>query len=268
MPEGVEIEYYRRSALDALDREIVRVQADDDWFLKEGTTGPAVQEALLGQEFTVARRIGKLLILDVSSPDGQPASRLGLRFGMTGRLIVDDSASIEYLEYSSTRDDPAWDRFVVHFVDGGALRIRDPRRLGGVILDPDESKLGVDLFGVTLAQLQAKVLVGSVALKARLLDQKRIAGIGNLIADETLWRAGLDPARVAKDVSEDEAERFVNELATVLQEFLRDGGSHTGQLQDARVRGGHCPIDGSPLDRRKIGGRTTYSCPLHQPIIG
>lgn len=263
MPEGVEIEYYRRTAESAVDREIASIEAEDDWFLKEGTTAEAVHAALVGQAFTEARRIGKLLLLEVS---GGPV--LGLRFGMTGRLIVDESASIEYLEYSSKKDDPAWDRFVVHFIDGGDLRIRDPRRLGGVILDPDESKLGADLFRITLEELQSRVLVGSVALKARLLDQKRIAGVGNLIADETLWRAGLDPAQPAGKVSDAHAQVLVATLGEVLEEFLRDGGSHTGQLQDARIRGGQCPTDGTELDRRTIGGRTTYSCPLHQRRSG
>ena len=69
---------------------------------------------------------------------------LGLRYGMTGRILVDDTAPIAALEYSSDRDDPAWDRFGLDFAGGGSLVIRDPRRLGGVELDPDESKLGPD----------------------------------------------------------------------------------------------------------------------------
>lgn len=263
MPEGVEIEYYRRSALDGLDREICLVGASDDWFLKEGTTTESVTGALLGQEFVAARRIGKLLILDLSSGD-----RLGLRFGMTGRLIVDESASIEYLEYSSKRDDPAWDRFFVEFADGGTLRIRDPRRLGGVILNPDESQLGADLFTITAVQLRDRVLQGNVALKSRLMDQKRIAGVGNLIADETLWRAGLDPDQPAGGVNKADAERLLATLQEVLVDFVRDGGSHTGLLQDSRIRGGQCPRDGQELERRKIGGRTTFSCPAHQAKSG
>ncbi len=260
MPEGVEIEYYRRSSEAALGREIASIEADDAWFLKGDTTAEALVDALEGEQFSEARRIGKLLILDVSN-----GARLGLRFGMTGRLIVDDSASIEYLEYSSQRNDPAWDRFVVHFADGGDMRLRDPRRLGGVALDPDESALGVDAFVITPSQLRDRVLVGTVALKARLLDQARVAGIGNLIADETLWRAGLDPARQAGSLDKGESEKLVRHLRKVLAEFLENGGSHTGRLQESRHRGGQCPKDGVELLRREIGGRTTFSCPRHQP---
>src|SRR5205085_10121976 len=118
-------------------------------------------------------------------------------FGMSGRLLVDGTAGVEELLYSSNRALEAWDRFAIRFVNGGDLRMRDPRRLGGVELDPDESRLGPDALSLTPKQL-ATALNGSTApLKARLLDQARVAGVGNLIADEALWRAGLDPARPA-----------------------------------------------------------------------
>ncbi|MEZ5378012.1 MAG: DNA-formamidopyrimidine glycosylase family protein [Acidimicrobiales bacterium] len=259
MPEGVEIELYRRTADQAVGRRIASVDTPDEWYLKEGTSPDEVAAACVGAEVIATRRIGKLLLLDLSS-----GHVLGLRFGMTGRLIVDGTASIEYLEYSSTRDDPAWDRFVIHFADEGSLRIRDPRRLGGVVIDPDESRLGADAFTIDAERLRARVLVGDVALKARLLDQQRIAGIGNLIADETLWRARLDPARPARSLDDVEAERLLATLHEVLGDFVRDGGSHTGVLMSARARGAHCPRCGTELDRRTIGGRTTFSCPREQ----
>ena len=71
---------------------------------------------------------------------GRPT--LGLRFGMTGRLLVDGRAGIDELVYGSVRDEPAWDRFALHFADGGSLVVRDPRRLGGVELDPSVDLLG------------------------------------------------------------------------------------------------------------------------------
>lgn len=269
MPEGVEIEFYRRAAERALHRPITAVVADDEWFCKDGTTPHELIDALTGASFVAARRRGKLLVLDFDAGpdpavDGYRQGRLGLRFGMTGRLIVDDLAPIDTLEYSSDRDDPAWDRFAVAFADGGSMRIRDPRRLGGVSLEPNEDALGVDAFVITPKELARRVFVGDVPIKARLLDQARVAGIGNLIADETLWRAGIDPARPAASIDDKERRRFLRHLRAVLGEFLRDGGSHTGRLQPARVRGATCPKDGAALDRRTIGGRTTFSCPQHQ----
>ncbi len=259
MPEGVEIEMYRLHGERAVGETIASVLAPDDWFLKGQTTEPELVDAITGSTVTAARRRGKLMILDLSS-----GHRLGLRFGMTGRLLVGEESAIEYLEYSSQRNEPAWDRFQITFESGLELRIRDPRRLGGVELDPDEEKLGADVFTITIGQLKDRVLVGKMALKARLLDQGRVAGIGNLIADETLWRAGLDPARAADSLEENDIRRLHRNLRTVLADFMEDGGSHTGRLQPARTRGGHCPRDGAELLRREIGGRTTYSCPEHQ----
>ena len=259
MPEGIEIEIYRRSAEAVVGRTVSAVQANDDWFLKGGLTREAVTEALIGQRVEAVRRRGKLLVLEMSN-----GVQLGLRFGMTGRLIVDEVLAIEYLEYSSVRTNPQWDRFGLEFSDGGHLRIQDPRRLGGVQLDPDLKALGIDAFVVTLGDLRRRVFVGEVALKARLLDQSRLAGVGNLIADEMLWRAGIDPARPASSLSEAEQAKVHRHLRRVLGDLMRDGGSHTGRLQPARVRGGRCPKDGAELSRREVGGRTTYSCPTHQ----
>lgn len=275
MPEGVEIEIYRLAAEAVVGRTVAEVDAPDDWFLKGATTAEELQAVLPGRTVTAARRRGKLLVLDLAleSTEGKASLdlvRLGLRFGMTGRLIVDDGAAIEYLEYSSQRDDPAWDRFALGFAPpaGGRLVIRDPRRLGGVELEPDEDTLGVDLFSLTPAPFRDRVAVGSVPIKARLLDQARIAGVGNLIADESLWRAGVDPATPAGDLDDRTRRRLVRTLRRVAEEFLASGGSHTGRLQDHRRRGGRCPRCGTELDRREIGGRTTYSCPRHQPVAG
>ena len=259
MPEILEVEAYRRLASLTVGRVIDRVDAPDAWFLKGGISAADVAGALVGRSFGVDRRIGKLLLLDVV--DGPT---LGVRFGMTGRLIVDGRAAIDTLEYSSDRDDPAWDRFSLGFADGGHLVLRDPRRLGGVELDPDEARLGPDAFDVTAAGL-ARILVGSEApVKARLLDQARLAGIGNLLADETLWRAGIDPARPAGGLSPAEQRRLHRHLRATLEELMVRGGSHTGDLQLMRSRDGVCPRDGAPLQRRTVGGRTTYSCPVHQ----
>ena len=112
--------------------------------------------------------------------------RLGLRLGMAGRLIVDGAAGMARLEYASPRDDPVWDRFGLHFTDGSDLRLRDPRRLGGVELEPDEDALGPDAWSITPAQLRRALEGSRQPLKARLLDQHRVAGIGNLLADEIL----------------------------------------------------------------------------------
>lgn len=258
MPELAEVEYYRRLAETALGREIAGVDAPDAWFLKGGLTGVALRRALVGRTFDCARRIGKLLLLDTNGPV------VGLRFGMTGVLLVDGSRGVDDLRYSSPRDEPAWDRVTFRFTGGGDLRIRDPRRLGAVLLDPDESSLGADAATATLAELRTALGASTAPLKARLMDQSRLAGVGNLAADEILWRAGLDPARPAGSLTTDEQRRLHRHLRTTFADLLARGGSHTGRLQEHRVPGGRCPRDGAELERRTIGARTTWSCPQHQ----
>jgi formamidopyrimidine-DNA glycosylase len=259
VPELAEVEYYRRLAETALHREITKIDAPDDWFLKGGLTATGLRRAVKGRSFTEARRIGKLLLLETG---GGPV--VGLRFGMTGVLLVDGSRGIDELVYSSMRDEPAWDRVTFRFAGGGDLRIRDPRRLGGVLLDPEEGALGVDAQDLTLAGLRAALAGGRIALKARLMDQGKIAGVGNLAADELLWRAGLDPARPAGELTDAEVRSLHRHLRKTFADLLAGGGSHTGALQPHRVPGGRCPRDGTALVRRTIGGRTTWSCPQHQ----
>jgi formamidopyrimidine-DNA glycosylase len=258
VPESIEVERYRRLAELVVGRPIVGVDAPDAWYLKGGLTAPALTDAVVGRQVTAARRIGKLLLLDTAS-----GPTIGLRFGMTGRLLVDGVAGVDQLEYSSRRDEPAWDRIRFDF-DLGHLRINDPRRLGGVLLEPDESKLGVDVYAVAPAALRDALVGSDAPIKARLLDQPRIAGIGNLIADEALWRAGIDPARPAGSLDAPELRRLHKHLRATMTELTERGGSHTGDLFPERHPGGVCPRDGEPLVRRTIGGRTSWSCPRHQ----
>ncbi|MEZ5183806.1 MAG: DNA-formamidopyrimidine glycosylase family protein [Acidimicrobiales bacterium] len=253
----LEVEMFRRVAERAVGRTIERVEAPDAWFLKGGI-GPAdVRAALGGATIRGTDRIGKLLLVDV----GDDRPELGLRFGMTGRLVLGEHDPVGQLEYSSGRDDPAWDRFALRLDDGGRLRLSDPRRLGGVELDPDREVLGPDAWSVTGAQLR-RALAGSEApLKARLLDQARLAGLGNLLVDETLWRARLDPRRPAGSLGAAELRRLRSRIASTVDDLFAKGGSHRGHLQEHRVRGGRCPRCGGELDRTTVGGRTTYWCP-------
>ena len=260
MPELIEVEAYRQLAELALERKIIEVAAPDAWWLKGGLSADVLSDALVGRHFLAARRTGKRLMLDTSNH----GPVLGLKFGMTGRLIVDGRLGVEKLEYSSDRALPAWDRLVVAFADGGDLRVRDPRRLGGAEIDPEESRLGPDAVGLTLAGLRKVLGSGRIALKARLMDQSKIAGLGNLLVDEALFQAGLDPARPAGTLDELELKRLHKAIKRTLANLTKRGGSHTGALQPARHREGLCPLDGAPLLRRTIGGRTTYSCPVHQ----
>lgn len=257
MPELLEVEVYRRLADHVVGRTIELVEAPDAWFLKGGASPAQVVEALTGATVRGTDRLGKLLLVDV----GDQRPELGLRFGMTGRLVLDDHAPIVQLEYASGRDDPVWDRFALRFDDGARLRLSDPRRLGGVELDPDRAALGPDAWTLTVGQLRSALAGSHAPLKARLLDQSRIAGLGNLLVDESLWRARLDPRRPAGGLTAAELRRLRSRIVATVADLFAKGGSHRGDLQEHRRRDGRCPRCGGPLDRTSVGGRTTYWCP-------
>jgi len=260
MPELPEVEAYRRLAeTTALGRTITAVEAPDAWFLKGGIGAADVATALLGHNLVSARRRGKLLLLDTNQ-----GRTLGLRFGMTGRLVVDGVAGVGQLLYTSSRDEPVWDRFAVSFGAGGRLRVNDPRRLGGVTLDPEEEVLGPDALVATAGQLRDALGASATPLKVRLLDQARLAGVGNLMADEVLWRAGLAPVRPAGSLTPTELRRLHLQLRRTVNLLIERGGSHLGDLTPHRLPGGTCPRDGASLQRATVGGRTTWWCPGHQ----
>lgn len=261
------MEAYRHLAERVVGRTVSAVSVGDARFVRGGTDPDDLARRVRGRAVAAARRRGKLLVLDLHPETrhgvGGPL-RLGLRFGMTGRLLVDGNGPIERLLYSSGRADPGWDRFSMRFAGGGTLTVHDPRLLGGVTLDPDEDALGPDAASITLAELTSAVAGSAAPLKARLLDQSKVAGIGNLVGDELLWRAGLAPGRRAGSLDDGERRHLHRHVLATVRMLVARGGSHTGDLMPARATGGRCPRDGTALRRSTVGGRTTWWCPAHQ----
>jgi formamidopyrimidine-DNA glycosylase len=102
---------------------------------------------------------------------------------------------------------------------------------------------------------------GRAPIKARLLDQQAISGVGNLLADQALWQARIAPTRRTNTLSEDDLDRLRRETRAAVRSAIRKGGVHTGAFIGVRQENGACPRDGHPLSRARIGGRTTYWCP-------
>jgi formamidopyrimidine-DNA glycosylase len=259
VPEILEVEAARKVlAACALDREIVKVHAPDTWFMKRGTTAPALRHALVGNAFTAARRRGKQIVMDTRDPD----VHVGLHLGMSGRVLVDDQEAGDPLLYASNKRTPRWHRFGVHFADGGDFMLRDPRRLGAVELDPDESRLGPDAMTLSYPELDHALGQRHAPIKAVLMDQHRIAGLGNLLVDEALWRAGIAPTRPPADIDPEHRKILNKAIRNMLRTLDRRGGSHTGDMP--RDLDAPCPRDGAALRRDTVGGRTTFWCPRHQ----
>jgi formamidopyrimidine-DNA glycosylase len=250
MPELPEAERARQQIERALGRKVVEVDDTDTYVCRPHAPGE-LAGALTGRTLTAAGRQGKFLWVET---DGGEGPVLGLHLGMAGKILIDEPPATN-----------PWDRFAMEFEGGGRLALHDRRRLGRAVLEPDHSHLGPDAGVVGAAEFAARVGSGRAPLKARLLDQKRISGIGNLLADEVLWRARLSPRRPCDELSRTELNRMHRHLRAAIDDAHRLGGVHTGRFVMARKRSGHCPICRSPLERATIGGRTTFWCPRHQP---
>jgi len=247
MPELPEAERARAQIDRALDREIVAVDDRDTYVCRPHPPGE-IAAALTGQRLLRSHRRGKFLWVETTGPE------LGLHLGMAGRIVVDEPPAPRH-----------WDRFSLEFADGGRLALRDKRRLGRALIAPDFSHIGPDAAEVSRDVFRERIGRGKLAIKAKLLDQSAIAGVGNLLADETLWRARLSPRRIAGELSEEELDHLRRQLRAATRDAIRNGGVHTGRFMPYRKRGGHCPNCGSELSRDTIGGRTTYWCPVDQP---
>ena len=249
MPELPEVERARQVIeRGALARPISAVDDSDTYVCRPHAPGE-IADALVGRTLTSAHRRGKAMWVQTSG--GGPI--LGLHLGMAGRLVVDAEPLPN-----------AWDRFTIRFADGGSLALRDKRRLARARLEPDLDLVGPDAAEIGRAQFRARVGRGTAPLKARLMDQSVLAGVGNLLADEALWQARLDPRRRVDELSEAELSRLHRAVRTATRAALRKGGVHTGTVVAHRAAGEHCPRCGAPMRRGTVGGRTTWWCPEEQ----
>src|SRR4051794_7283583 len=258
MPELPEVEAARSLIEErALGREIVAVDDHDTYVCRPHAPGE-ISAALVGATLTSAHRQGKTMWV---ATDRGPV--LGLHLGMAGKIVIGDAEAGEPKPDGPVLQ-PQWDRFTVHFADGGSLILRDKRRLGRAVLDPVTDHLGPDAALVTRDDFRERVGHGSAPLKARIMDQSVIAGVGNLLADEALWQARLSPIRPAESLDVEELDRLRNQIRATTRSAIRKGGVHTGEVIPHRARDGVCPRCGTDMARATVGGRTTYWCPREQ----
>jgi formamidopyrimidine-DNA glycosylase len=249
MPELPEAERARQAIDRVLGREIVAVEDRDAYVSRPHAPGE-IAAALTGRRLTATHRRGKFLWVETGGgPD------LGLHLGMAGAIAIDEP-----------RDPHGWDRFALDFAGGGRLALRDKRRLGRAVLEPDFSHVGPDAAEISRERFRERVGRGTAPLKARLLDQGVLAGIGNLLADETLWRARLSPQRPAGSLSVDELDRLRRELRAAVRQAIAGGGAHVGRIIGRRAPGERCPRCGTAMARGVVGGRTTWWCPRCQAL--
>jgi formamidopyrimidine-DNA glycosylase len=270
MPELPEVEVLAR-ALRAgglgreavLDRPIARVEVPSDHVVKEPARR-ALQRRLRGRHvFGVARR-GKTLQLLLD--DGR---ELLIHLRMTGDVLTGGRSK--------------QDRLRLRFVDGGVLRLEDPRHLAEVRLVDDGAAhfaaLGPDAldYSLTGAKLLERLGASDRSVKAALLDQRTVAGVGNIWADEALFRAKLHPSTPTRALGAREGTALLRSLRSVLRGAIEDawqrgvdwiyrGARDVEPPGVVHAREGQpCPRDRTPIVKTRVAGRGTYVCPSCQP---
>jgi formamidopyrimidine-DNA glycosylase len=223
---------------------------------------------LPGRRIEDISRRGKYLLFRLS--DGR---HLIVHLRMTGAILhrPKDAPDDPYLQICFSLD------------DSSELRYTDLRKLGGMWLveEPEAivGKLGPDaLEGVTLQTLRSRIDGRSASIKAVLMDQRALAGLGNIYSEEALFLAGIDPRRSAKSLAAGELRRLGKAIREVLLEAMGHRGSSFRDYVDAEGRGGQhqwhvkvyrrtgepCCNCGTPIERIKVSGRSTHFCPRCQ----
>ncbi len=276
MPELPEVERARRVIADfALDRSIVAVDDSDSYVCRPHPPGE-LAAALTGRCLTAAHRRGKTMWCETSGIGRSRTAgpHLGLHLGMSGLILAFGAdGRVEHggepFPGANFLSGSQWNRFSLDFSDGGRLVLFDKRRLARVRLEPDLSGLGTDAEHVTKANFSMALhglrTAGSrVPVKARLLDQSVVAGIGNLLADEVLWQAAVDPRRPTDELTTAQIDRIHAALRRAISAATRKGGVHTGDIIPFRKAGANCPRCGAPMRKATLGGRSTWFCEREQ----
>lgn len=271
MPELPEVES-ARSVIERLGlrRRIVDVDDTDSYECRPHAPGQ-IRAALLGRTLTVANRRGKSMWCETSGVGRSrtPGPVVGIHLGMSGRIVVADGRGDEtdggdYWGRGRAAGDLRFSRFSLSFADGGSLVLVDPRRLGRVRLDPPVELLGPDARDIPPAEFRRLVATGTAPVKARLLDQNSIAGVGNLLADQALWLAKVNPARRVNELSRPDIDRLHRGLQRSIAAAIDGGGVHTLSVIPFRRPAATCPRCASPMQRGTVGGRTTWWCSREQ----
>jgi formamidopyrimidine-DNA glycosylase len=231
-------------------------------------------EVLTGSRIERVHRVGKTIVVDLSRKDLSRKKKLAqflVHLGMTGRLLV------------STLDTPIppHTHAILTLSSGKELRFIDPRRFGRLSIVAPDTRYegpGAEPLTIPLEDFIALFRNRKTAIKAALLNQSLLHGVGNIYADEALFHAGIRPTRHAGRLTRAELSRLRDALIKVLTEAIQLGGSSVSDYVDAdgvagffQLRhhvysrtGQPCRVCGTPIKRIVIGGRSTHYCPTCQ----
>jgi formamidopyrimidine-DNA glycosylase len=257
MPELPDVERFRAVLAEhGAGRRVERVEVADAGVL-HGVGARRLERSLRGHRLGDPERRGKWLIARTDGP------ALLMHFGMTGELCWAGPGEERHRH----------DR-VVFTVDDGELRFRDMRKLHGITLAQRPADitralagLGPDALGIRRADFDRALGSGRRTVKAALMDQSVVAGLGNLLVDEILWRAGIRPRRPVGSLEPSERARIHKHMGQVLRAAVPAGrvpGWARWLTGSRDTHGARCPRCGTTLARDRVAGRSTVWCPRCQ----
>jgi formamidopyrimidine-DNA glycosylase len=272
MPELPEVEVIRRFLVPrVVGRTIVDARIREPRLTRRRGTPKDVATAIIGRRITALRRRGKFVLFDLGDES------LVVRLGMTGQLL-----------WWKTKEQFQPDEHThahLGLSRGGILSYRDVRKFGEMFVLPIhavDAVLGVGLEPLNAAFTEAALRTicrsRRMRVKSLLLDQRKIAGIGNIYADEALFRAGIRPTRRASSLRLEEIRALRRSIRAVLQAGIRHRGSSISDFRDPCGEPGHfaplhrvyhrhgkpCVLCKTPIRRMILGQRGTHFCPVCQ----
>ncbi|MDF1809663.1 MAG: bifunctional DNA-formamidopyrimidine glycosylase/DNA-(apurinic or apyrimidinic site) lyase [Phycisphaerales bacterium] len=284
MPELPEVETVRRGLEPIIGqqiisckvnrRDVVRDLSKNESSIRKGRIDSS--KLFVGSTIQTTRRHGKQLAL-VNKVHHGVQQVIGLHLGMSGQVLVSDqpiSKSLTHVHVLWTTN------------KGISIAFRDPRRFGKVVLHPsleslesDWAKLGPDAEQIHVADLRAGCSSTSRAIKAALLDQSLIAGVGNIYADEALFVSGLNPMIPANALNQQQTALLARSIRSIMRNAIKARGSTLRDYRDTKNQTGSaqllhkvygrngepCTQCGSELQSAQIVQRTTCWCPECQP---
>ena len=273
MPELPEVETVARG----VDARVRGDVIESVWLGKkpEPLKSPAslIESTLSGKRIARVHRVGKTIVADLESAEPEPSASAQwlVHLGMTGRLLVCDP-EIPVAPHTHA---------IVKLSSGREIRFVDPRRFGrlSVVSDPGGfTGGGQEPLTISLENFTALFRGRRTSIKAALLNQSLLHGVGNIYADESLFRAGVRPRRQAARLTRDELRRLHKSLRQVLTSAIKAGGSSVADYVGAdgergffqlkhRVyqrTGQPCTVCGTVIHRVVVTGRSTHFCPKCQ----
>ncbi len=258
MPELPECDMNRRRlAKDALNRTIEDVTLHEGEHVDLPTASE--RKRLVGRQFTEAHRHGKVIFAGSKS-----GPWIAIHLGMTGSLRP----------FCAAYGPPDYAKLVIEFEGDRRLAFRCPRKLGSVhvVDDPtayvERSGLGPDALEIERDVFVERLGSSRGALKSVLMDQKKLAGIGNLWSDEVLFQAGIAPDVSGRDLNEDRLAGLHRTVRDVLSGVVKVGADYPKLPRDwlisHRDEGETCRRCGGSIRKKTVGGRSAFFCVGHQ----